>query len=134
MAKENADLIADLPKVEALIDRALALDEAFDYGAIHSFLIAYDMNRISGTGDPEERARKHFARALELSRRQQAGPYVTLAESVSLPNQDKDEFLRSLEQALAINTDARPEWRLANTIMQRKARWLLQRTGKLFID
>ena len=30
----------------------------------------------------------------------QAGPYVTLAESVSLPNQDITEFRRSLEQAL----------------------------------
>jgi predicted anti-sigma-YlaC factor YlaD len=134
MAKDNADLIADLPKVEALIDRALVLDEAFDYGAIHSFLIAYDMNRVTGTGDPEERARKHFARAVELSDRKQAGPYVTLAESVSLPKQDKEEFKLLLERALAINTDSKPEWRLANVIMQRKARWLLQRIDRLFVN
>jgi len=134
MAKDNADLIADLPKVEALIDRALVLDEAFDFGAIHSFLIAYDMNRVTGTGDPEERARKHFARAVELSDRKQAGPYVTFAESVSLPKQDKEEFKLLLERALAINTDAKPEWRLANVIMQRKARWLLQRTDRLFVN
>jgi len=134
LAKNNADLIADLPKVEALIDRALVLDEAFDYGAIHSFLIAYDMNRVSGTGDPEEKARKHFTRAIELSGRKQAGPYVTLAESVFLPKQDKEEFKISLERALAINADDKPEWRLANLIMQRKARWLLQRTDKLFVD
>jgi predicted anti-sigma-YlaC factor YlaD len=134
MAKDSADLIADLPKVEALIDRALVLDETYDYGAIHSFLIAYDMNRASGTGDPEERARKHFARAVELSNRQQAGPYVTLAESVSLPKQAKEEFKRSLEEALVINVDAKPEWRLANVVMQRRARWLLQRTDKLFLE
>jgi predicted anti-sigma-YlaC factor YlaD len=134
MAKDSADLIADLPKVEALIDRALVLDEAFDSGAIHSFLISYDMNRMSGTGDPEEKARKHFARAVELSNRQQAGPYIALAESVALPKQDKDEFKRSLEQALTINADVKPEWRLANVVMQRKARWLLQRTDKLFVE
>lgn len=134
MAKDNADLIADLPKIEALIDRALMLDEAFDYGAIHSFLIAYDMNRESGTGDPEETARKHFSRAVELSNGKQAGPYVTLAESVSLPKQDKEEFKLFLERALAIDADVTPEWRLANVIMQRKARWLLQRTDKLFVD
>jgi predicted anti-sigma-YlaC factor YlaD len=134
MAKDSADLIADLPKVEALIDRALVLDEAFDSGAIHSFLISYDMNRMSGTGDPEEKARKHFARAVELSNHQQAGPYIALAESVALPKQDKEEFRLSLQQALAINCDAKPEWRLANVVMQRKARWLLQRTDKLFVD
>jgi predicted anti-sigma-YlaC factor YlaD len=134
MAKDSADLIADLPKVEALIDRALVLDEAFDSGAIHSFLITYEMNRASGIGDPENNARRHFERAVVLSDGQQAGPYVALAESVALPKQDKDEFKRSLQQALAINPDMRPEWRLANMVMQRKARWLFQRTDKLFVE
>jgi predicted anti-sigma-YlaC factor YlaD len=134
MAKDSAELIADLPKVEALIDRALVLDEAFDSGAIHSFLITYEMNRASGIGDPENNARRHFERAVVLSDGQQAGPYVALAESVALPKQDKDEFKRSLQQALAINPDMRPEWRLANMVMQRKARWLFQRTDKLFVE
>lgn len=134
MAKDNADLIADLPKVEALIDKALVLDEAFDYGAIHSFLITYEMNRASGIGDPENNARRHFERAVVLSYGQQAGPFVTLAESVLLPKQDKAEFKNTLQTALAINPDMRPEWRLANVVMQRKARWLLQRTDKLFVE
>ena len=69
-----------------------------------------------------------------LSDGQQAGPFVNLAESVLLPNQDKAEFRNTLKQALAINPDIRPEWRLANVIMQRKARWLLQRTDKLFVE
>ena len=56
-SKDNPDLIADLPKIEALIDRALELDEAFDHGAIHSFLISYEMNRQDAQGDPVVRAR-----------------------------------------------------------------------------
>ena len=35
---------------------------------------------------------------------------------------------------LAIDVDARPEWRLANLIMQRRARWLLSREDDLFLD
>jgi predicted anti-sigma-YlaC factor YlaD len=134
MAKDSAELIADLPKVEALIDRALVLDEAFDSGAIHSFLITYEMNRASGIGDPENNARRHFERAVVLSDGQQAGPFVTLAESVLLPKQDKAEFKNTLQMALAIDTDMRLEWRLANVVMQRKARWLLQRIDKLFVE
>jgi predicted anti-sigma-YlaC factor YlaD len=38
-----------------------------------------------------------------------------------------------LNQALAINPDAKPEWRLANLVMQRRARWLLARTDELFL-
>ena len=134
VAKDNSDLISDLPVVDALLDRALELDEAFDSGAIHSFLIAYEMGRGTASGNPEQRARSHFQRAVQLSGGQLSGPFVTLAESVSLPNQDKEEFKRLLEQALKINPDERPEWRMANLTMQRRARWLLGRTDKLFVD
>jgi predicted anti-sigma-YlaC factor YlaD len=134
VTKDNSDLIADLPVVEALLDGALELDEAFDSGAIHSFLIAYEMGRETAPGDPEQRARNHFNRAMELSGRQLCGPLVTLAESVSLPKQDREEFKNLLEQALKIDSNARSEWRLANLIMQRRARWLLKRIDKLFVD
>ncbi|MBI1722937.1 MAG: hypothetical protein HYR48_03390, partial [Gemmatimonadetes bacterium] len=36
--------------------------------------------------------------------------------------------------ALAIDPDARLEWRLANLIMQRRALWLLSRAEQLFLD
>ncbi|MEO8425730.1 MAG: TRAP transporter TatT component family protein [Verrucomicrobiota bacterium] len=133
MAKDNPDLVADLSKVEALIDRALELNEAFGNGAIHSFLIAYEISRQGPTGDPATRARKHFARAMQLSSGQQASPLVSLAESVSVKEQNLSEFKALLNRALAINPDARPEWRLVNLVMQRRARWLLARTDQLFL-
>ena len=38
-------MVANQPQVEALIDRALELDESFGQGAIHTFLITYEMAR-----------------------------------------------------------------------------------------
>jgi hypothetical protein len=35
---------------------------------------------------------------------------------------------------MEIDPGAKPEWRLANTLTQRRARWLLNRTDKLFVD
>lgn len=133
VSKDNPELIADMPKVEALIDRALELDESFDHGAIHTFLITYEMSRRGGEGEPAARARKHFERALELSGGQIAGPMVALAESVSVQRQDVTEFKSLLERALAINPDDKPEWRLTNLILQRRARWLLAHTEELFL-
>jgi predicted anti-sigma-YlaC factor YlaD len=133
VSKENPDLIADQPVAEALIDRALELDDAYDQGAIHSFLITYEMSRRGGEGSPEERARRHFARAVELSCGQQAGPYLALAEAVAVPKQNRPEFDRLLRQALAIDPDARPESRLVNLVMQRRARWLLSRADDLIL-
>lgn len=134
LGKDNPDLVADQPAVEALIDRALELDEAYDDGALHSFLIAYESARQGAKGDSAERSRRHFARAMELSQGQSASPLVALAENVCVKAQNVREFKALLARALAINVDARPEWRLENLVMQRRAKWLLSRTEELFLD
>lgn len=133
LSKDNADLIADRVRVEALIDRALELNEAFDAGAIHAFLIPFEMARLGAAGDPAERARRHFERAMELNGGGQAGPLVSLAEAVAVVKQDRKEFQALLERALAIDPGLHPEWRVANLLMQRRARWLLARTDELFL-
>jgi predicted anti-sigma-YlaC factor YlaD len=133
VSKDTPDLIADLPQAEALIDRALELDESFDRGAIHAFLITYEMSRQGAPGDPAARARKHFDRAVELSGGKMAGPFVSWAEAVSVQKQDYAEFKAQLERALAINADAQPDCRLANLIMQHRANWLLAHAEDLFV-
>jgi predicted anti-sigma-YlaC factor YlaD len=112
----------------------LELDESFGNGAIHTFLISYEMSRQGLTGDPAARARKHFARAVELSGGKDASPFVALAEAITIKKQDAKEFESLLNRALAIDPDANPDTRLVNTIMQRRARWLLSRKADLFLE
>jgi predicted anti-sigma-YlaC factor YlaD len=133
LGKEQPALIADLPQAEALIDRALELDETFDHGAIHSFLITYEMSRVGGTGDPAARAEQHFDRAVALGGGHLAAPLVAFAEAVCVQRQDRVRFQAVLAQALAIDVDAQPESRLVNLVMQRRARWLLSRSDELFL-
>jgi predicted anti-sigma-YlaC factor YlaD len=134
LSKDSPESLAELPAMEALIDRALELDESFEHGAIHTFLIGYEMARPSGAADAARRARAHFDRANELSAGADAAPYVALAESVAVPEQQRDEFERLLKQALRIDVDRHPENRLANLVAQRRARWLLGRAERLFSE
>lgn len=134
LSKDNPDLVADVPIVEALIDRALALDESHDAGAIHTFLITFEMSRRSKAGDPAARAKAHFDRALELGQGRLAAPLVAYAEAVCVQKQDRAWFESLLRKALAIDPDAYPEHRLANLIAQRRARWLLSRVEDLFVE
>jgi hypothetical protein len=134
ISKNDPDLVSDQVIFEALADRALALDESFEHGAIHAMLITYEPSRQGGSGSADDRARAHFRRAVELSDGKSAGPYVSLAEAITIQNQKRAEFVSLLNQALAINVDERPEWRLANLIMQERARWLLSRVDELFIE
>jgi predicted anti-sigma-YlaC factor YlaD len=134
LSKDDPDLIADQTIVEALMDRALVLDEKFEAGSIHGFFITYEQSRQGVTGDPEVRSKTHFDRALELSEGKLASPLVSYAEAVSVVKHDRGQFDTLLKRALAVNPNDRPEWKLENLVMQRRARWLLERTSELFAD
>lgn len=134
VSKEIPEIVADQPIIEALIDRALELDEAWNAGAIHTFLVTYETVRQGAAGDPAARSREHFERAVSITQGMAASPYVSFAEAVSLGRQDRAEFESLLARALAIDPDRRPEWRLENLIMQRRARWLMGRLPDLFLD
>jgi len=133
LSKDNPDLIADQPIVEGLIDRAYELEPDFDSGVIHGFLISYELARQGASGDPVMRAKQHFDREVTLTKGQLASPFVSFAEAVSVPSQDRAGFEAMIRRALAVDVDARPEWRLQNLVMQRRARWLLSREADLFI-
>jgi predicted anti-sigma-YlaC factor YlaD len=134
LSKDHPETVAEQPQVEAMIDRAYQVDPDFDHGVIDQFLISYEASRQGAKTDFVDRCKEHFDRAVRLSNGQLASPYVSFAESVSIQKQNRKEFESLLHQGLAINPDARPEWRLSNLIMQRRARWLLAREDELFLD
>ena len=123
-----------MPLVESLIYRALELDESYDYGVIHNFLISYEMSKMGAKKDLAVSARQHFDRAVALSEGHQAAPYVTFAEVVSVSQQNRKEYQAMLEHALQIEINAHPEWRLVNLVMQRRANLLLARIENYFVE
>ena len=134
-AQDDPEMLAELPRCEALMRRALALQEDFDGGAIHEYFIAFEGGRPEAMGGSTAKARRHFKRAMELSRGRKVSPLVTLAETVSVRAQDRHEFLQLLDLALAFDArEEAPEYRLANLVAQRKARWLKGRTDDLFLE
>jgi len=132
LSKDRPEALADLPRVDALMARALALDESFGRGAIHVFMIGYEPMRQGVRGDPAERSRAHFARAMELAGGADAAALVALAEAVCIPQQRRGEFEALLERALQVDADRTGGGRLATLVAQRRARWLLARADYLF--
>ena len=116
-----------------MMDRAKALDPGFGRGAIFDFYISYEGRSASAGGSPE-RSRAAFDEAVHRAVGSRVAPFVTLAEAVAVPAQDRATFTRLLEQALAVDADSTGENRLANLIAQKRARWLLSRVDDLFIE
>ncbi|HET9552000.1 MAG TPA: TRAP transporter TatT component family protein, partial [Anaeromyxobacteraceae bacterium] len=124
---------AELPVPVAMMERALALDEAWGEGSIHEFFLAYLATRTAAEGGGPARARTHLDRALALSMNKKLGPRVAYAEGVLVQAQDRAAFTAVLEEVLAANPDEVPRLRLVNVLAQRKARLLLDHADDLFL-
>lgn len=127
--KENMGLIAELPAPEALMRRALELDETWGDGAVHEFFVSFEAARPGGT---EAGAKVHLDRAAELSHGKHLGVQVSWAEGVLVDGQKKDDFVKVLQAVVAADPNLSPDDRLANIIAQRRARLLLAHVDDLF--
>ena len=134
-SKANPEMIAQLPLVEMIVQRAAELDETFDNGAVPEFLITLEASRSGVKPEEQQKAmRRHFDRAIEISHGKRAGTYVSFAENACVPAQNVTEFKIMLGKALAIDVDSDPPNRLANTLAQRRAKWLLSHVNNLFLE
>jgi predicted anti-sigma-YlaC factor YlaD len=138
MAAFSADpfdfaLIVTVPRAVALLQQVEDWDDAYGAGAVHEIFITFYGSAPADLGGSDQKARDNFLRAVDLSKGMHAGPYLALATSVSMKNQDEAEFRDLLAKALAVNVDADIPDRLVNIINQRKARWLLDHVDDFFV-
>jgi predicted anti-sigma-YlaC factor YlaD len=131
ISRNDAALLARLPEVEALLDRALALDETWREGALHAFKV--QLGGAQPGGPDYEAISRHYQRALELSRGKDASLYLAYAETVAVPQQNRGEFDALIEKALAVDVDADPNRRLLNSLAHRRAEWLRSRADELIL-
>lgn len=127
--KEDMGLIAELPAPEALMNRALELDESWGAGALHEFFVSFEAAKPGGT---EAGAKKQLDRSLELSHGTHLGVFVSWAEGPLVAAQKREEFEKVLKQVIAADANASLDDRLANTIAQRRAKLLLAHADDLF--
>jgi hypothetical protein len=131
VAKDDVVLIGELPVAGAMVQRVLEIDETYERGSAHEFLISYEGGRPGGSPGL---ARQHYRRALELSSGQRASVHLALAEAVSIQEQNLTEFKSLIGAALAVEPDKVPNLRLVNVIAGRRALWLETRIADLFLD
>jgi predicted anti-sigma-YlaC factor YlaD len=124
LSKDDPEMLADLPRVDAMIARAAELDPAFENGSIDTFLITWEAARSGLSRDAAAKAREHYRLAVQRSAGRSAAPFVAAAEALSIPAQDRTEFDTMIERALAVDPNAEPPRRLQNLLSQRRAEWL----------
>ena len=98
-----------------------------------SFIIWYASHPKAEGGGPDK-AREAMEKARAASQNKKLAPLVSYSEAVAVDQQNKAEFTKLLQQAAEFDVDSEPDFRLANIIAQRRARWLLSRTQDLFAE
>lgn len=124
--------IADLPKVEALLNFVLEKDEGYFYGSGHLAVGSLFASRPKILGGNPEKARQHFERCLELSRGKYLLAYVYYAMMYAVQVHDRQKFTSLLQKVNDTSIDILPEQRLANAIAKKKGKKLMEQLSELF--
>jgi hypothetical protein len=128
---EDWNAVAELPWVEAVLGRALALDETYERGAIHGYLGILNSLRPPALGGDPDLARMHFERAIELSGGQDLSIKVEYARRYARLVFDQELHDRLLTEVLNAPTDA-PKLTLFNVLAKKEAETLLATSKEYF--
>lgn len=124
--------LAELPRVELLMQRALALDETYYHGGAHVFFGAYYGGRAPMFGGDFARAARHFDRAAALGENRLLLVEVYRARYLLRQMGDRAAFHATLNRVLDAPAGADPDLNLANSLARRQAAELLAHEEELF--
>lgn len=124
--------LADLYKVEKIMERVMELDEGYYHGAVHLFMGAYYGSRPRMLGGKPEESLRHFRRALELGHHEFLPTQVSFAEVYARSVFDRQLYVELLQEVLDFPIETRPDIALANRVAQRRARQLLDEVDLYF--
>ncbi len=131
-SNEGAAAMADLPWVEALMERVLELDPSFYYGGPHLFKAILLSARPEQFGGNLKKAQEHFQKALDYGQGKFLMTEVYYAEYYARQTLNRDLFVSTLKRVLETPAQVDPDLTLANTLAQRKAKKLLARVDEFF--
>jgi tetratricopeptide (TPR) repeat protein len=124
--------LAEMPKVIALMEWVLETDETFEFGGPHIFLGVYHAALPPSLGGKPEKARRHFERAMEISRNRALMVHVLMAKYYARQIFDREMYVSLLNDALELPVDGEDRLVLQNTAAKAHARRLLEETDEFF--
>ena len=124
-----------LPQVKKLLNTAIAIEPTWGSGALYSALLTYTTSRTDLTTDAlRDSVNYYFNKAVEVSDSLDASPFLTYAESIHKPFQEKKEFEDKLNFILKMDNKRSSNFELSNLIAKKRAEWLLSKLDEYFIE
>ncbi len=124
--------VTEFPKIEAMMDRMLVLDETYNYGAVHVLMGAYYAGIPDAFGGDSEGADYHFQQAFDISERKFLLWHVFYAQFYAFQIRDKAMFLENLNYVISAPENLFPEEAFSNRAAKQMAGKMLEETEMLF--
>jgi hypothetical protein len=123
--REDWNAVAEISRVEAIMKRVIDLDELYRDGASHLYLGVLATFIPPALGGKPDVGRRHFERALEISKDKNLMVKVLYAQHYARLIFDQKLHDRLLNEVLKAKTDV-PGYTLSNTLAQERAKELLK--------
>lgn len=128
---EDWNAIADVPKLEAIMNHIAKLDPLFDYGNVYIYLGVLSSQIPPAMGGKPEKARTFFERAIDLSEDRNLMAKVMFAKQYARLIFDKKLHDSLLSEVLAADPHY-GDLTLSNVLAQQEARVLLDESDDFF--
>jgi tetratricopeptide (TPR) repeat protein len=124
--------LADLSKVNALIEFVAEKNPSFYYGGAYLFLGTIEGSTPKSLGGNPDKAKEYFEKCLALNGGKFLMTQLYYARTYAVATQDQPLFELLLKKVEEASPDILPEARLANIVAKKKARKLLAQESELF--
>ena len=124
--------LADLSKVQALIEFVAEKNPSFYYGGAYLFLGVIEGTTPRALGGNPDKAKEYFEKCLAINGGKFLMTQLYYARTYAVATQNQPLFESLLKQIEDASIDDVPEIRLANVIAKQKARRLLAQENELF--
>lgn len=132
ITRSDVGVVADLPKVLAMMEFVRQTDPTYFYGGPYLILGSIEGSVPQVLGGKPEKAKEYFERALTVNGGKFLLTYVYYAKMYAVPKQDQELFESLLKKVDDASLDILPEARLTNAIAKKKARLLREHMNDFF--
>ena len=127
--------LINLPNVGRLLRTGIDINPGWENGSFYSAMISFtttrsDLNEVMLRDSVDY----YFDKAVLFSNGKDAGPYLTYAESIHKPLQERKNFVDKLNYVINMENKPNNEFELTNLLAKSRAKWLLARTDEYFLE
>tara|TARA_Y100001970_G_scaffold198551_1_gene241562 strand:- start:856 stop:1692 length:837 start_codon:yes stop_codon:yes gene_type:complete len=127
--------LVHIPTIGKLLETAINLNQEWGNGKLYSAMMSYTTVRPDLNRDVlDDSLNFYFEKAVKYSDSLDASIFLSYAESVHKPKQEKKEYIEKLNFVIEMDLEKGSQNEISNIISKRRARWLLSKTEDYFLE